>query len=647
MSAWSSALLVRCAATFLVLASGAPAFAATVPSGFTDTVVASGLSSPTAMALAPDGRIFVCQQGGQLRVIKDGSLLPTPFVTVTVNASGERGLLGVAFDPAFATNHFVYVYYTATTPNIHNRLSRFTANGDIAAAGETILLELNPLNATNHNGGAIHFGPDGKLYIAVGENANGGNSQILSNLLGKMLRINSNGSIPTDNPFYNTASGVNRAIWALGLRNPFTFTFQPLSGRMFINDVGEVTWEEVNEGEAGKNYGWPTTEGPTTDQRFVSPLYAYQHSSGTPRGCAITGGAFYNPISPQFPSQYDGDYFFADYCGGWISRLDLSGTSPVYQPFATGISSPVDLQVSEDGTLYYLARGAGSVSKITYAVGVAPSISQQPANRTVSAGQPASFSVSAAGSAPLSYQWQRNNANIPGATSSSYTLASTTLSDSGSQFRCIVTNAFGSATSNNATLTVIANALPSPTIVSPTAGTMYSAGNTIAYSGTATDAEDGNLPASAFTWLIVFHHDTHTHPFLGPFTGTTSGMFTIPTSGETSANVFYRIHLTVRDSAGQTREVTRDVLPRTSRVTLAASPAGLGLTLDGAPVPTPYTFTGVVGMVRTIEAPSPQTLGSTKYMFQSWSDGGAKTHTIVTPVTDTTFTATYKRTGKP
>src|SRR5206468_7454416 len=125
------------------------------------------------MAFAPDGRLFVCQQGGQLRVIKNGALLPTPFVTLTVDSAGERGLLGVAFDPGFLTNGFVYVYYTATTPATHNRVSRFTANGDVSMAGETPIIDLNNLSsAMNHNGGAIHFGPDGKLYIAVGENAN-------------------------------------------------------------------------------------------------------------------------------------------------------------------------------------------------------------------------------------------------------------------------------------------------------------------------------------------------------------------------------------------------------------------------------------------------------------------------------------------
>src|SRR5687767_7290253 len=176
----------------------APVHAATLPSGFSETRVATGLASPTAMAFAPDGRLFVAQQSGALRVIRNGSLLPTPFVTVTVDSLGERGLLGIAFDPNFATNRYVYVYYTARTPTIHNRVSRFTANGDVAVSGsEQVILDIDPLsNASNHNGGAIHFGRDGKLYVGVGENANAPNAQSLNNLLGKLLRINSDGTIP-------------------------------------------------------------------------------------------------------------------------------------------------------------------------------------------------------------------------------------------------------------------------------------------------------------------------------------------------------------------------------------------------------------------------------------------------------------------
>jgi glucose/arabinose dehydrogenase len=347
--------------------------AATLPANFTETQLASGLTNPTAMAFAPDGRLFVCQQGGQLRVIKNGSLLATPFVTVTVDSAGERGLLGVAFDPNFATNQFVYVYYTATTPTTHNRVSRFTANGDVALAGsELVIFDLNNLSgATNHNGGAIHFGPDGKLYLAVGENASGANSQTVGNLLGKILRINSDGTIPTDNPttfpgIAGSPSGNNRAIWSVGLRNPYTFTFQPGSGRMFINDVGASAWEEINDGIAGSNYGWSVCEGACTptNANYRDPLFQYGHGSSSTTGCAITGGAFYNPTTANFPSDYVGKYFYAEFCTGWIRRFDpATGTATA---FASGIANPVDLIVTADGSLYYLARGAGGVFRVRF-----------------------------------------------------------------------------------------------------------------------------------------------------------------------------------------------------------------------------------------------------------------------------------------
>jgi glucose/arabinose dehydrogenase len=358
------AILFRRSRSFLGLALvlGFQLRAATLPTGFTESQFGSNVgSSPTAMVFAPDGRLFVCLQTGQLRVIKNGALLPTPFVSLSVDSSGERGLLGIAFDPNFASNHFVYLYYTTSVAPIHNRISRFTANGDVAVAGsETVLVDLDNLSsATNHNGGAIHFGPDGKLYAGVGENANSSNAQTLANRLGKILRYNSDGSIPTDNPFFNTATGANRAIWALGLRNPFTFGFQPGTGRMFINDVGQNTWEEINDGIAGSNYGWPTCEGACSpaNANFRDPLFQYGHGTSGTTGCAIVGGAFYNPPLNQFPASYLGKYFFGDLCSGWIRLFDPStGTA---SGFATGISTLVDLQIGPDGCLYYLARGNG------------------------------------------------------------------------------------------------------------------------------------------------------------------------------------------------------------------------------------------------------------------------------------------------
>lgn len=341
------------------------ALMASLPPGFVETAVATGLTSPTAMEFSPDGSLFVAEQGGTMEVFRAGARLQANFFRdspISVDSNGERGLLGVALDPAFATNRFVYVYYTATSPTVHNRVSRFTADasGTLALAGsESVLLEIDPLSsATNHNGGSIHFGPDGKLYVAVGDNANGANSQSLANLKGKILRINADGSIPADNPFFATAAGVNRAIWALGLRNPFTFTFQAGTGRKFINDVGQSTFEEIDQGAAGANYGWPITEGATSDPRFVGPFHAY----GRNEGQAITGGAFYNPSANRFPADYAGDYFFADFVAGSIRRIDT--TTRAVTAFATGANGPVDLRVRDDGALYYLSRGLGQVLRV-------------------------------------------------------------------------------------------------------------------------------------------------------------------------------------------------------------------------------------------------------------------------------------------
>ena len=545
----------------LLVCGSLPVRAATLPTGFTEALIASGLASPTAMAFSPDGRLFVCEQGGRLRVISGGALLPNPFLTVTVSSVGERGLLGVAFDPNFASNQFVYVYYTVPqtqTAPAHNRISRFTANGNVAVPNsEVVILELDNLSsATNHNGGALAFGPDGKLYAAVGENANGNNAQSMANLHGKVLRINADGSIPTDNPFFSSASGKNRAIWALGLRNPFTFAFHPAGTPMFINDVGQNTWEEINEGVAGANYGWPTTEGMTTDPRFRTPRHAYNHSGGA---CAITGGTFYSPDVGQFPSEYVGDYFFADYCAGWIRRYDPAANNVT--DFAFGIVSPVDVKTADDGSLYYLARGSGATGGVVYRIrygASAPSITMHPSSQTIAPGGSATFSVRASGPPPLRYQWQRNGADIAGATAQDYTITNVTQSDNGARFRAVVRNDFGNVISNEAILTVSGNQPPVGTISQPATGTLYSGGQVITYAGTGTDPEDGTLPGSAFTWRVDFHHDTHTHPFIQPTTGSTSGSFTIPTTGHTETNVWYRIYMTVRDAGGLTHTSQRD-----------------------------------------------------------------------------------------
>ena len=231
--------------------------------------------------------------------------------------------------------------------------------------------------------------------------------------------------------------------------------------------------------------------------------------------------------------------------------------------------------------------------------------------------------------------------NIPNANSPTYTLTAN-AADNGATFRAVVSNAFGSATSTSATLTVLSNVAPTGTITAPANGDLYRGGQTFTFSGTGADPEDGNLPASAFTWRVDFHHDDHNHPHVPATSGITSGTFTIADRGETSANVFYRVILTVRDSSGLTHTSSVDVRPRTSVVSIASNLSNAQLTLDGMPITAPFSFTGVEGVIRTLGVVTPQTSGGTSYDFVSWSDGGQATHEIVTPNEDTTFTALFQ-----
>jgi glucose/arabinose dehydrogenase/PKD repeat protein len=643
----SRGLAAACALAAAFAVGSPPSGAATLPQGFAETAFGP-ITGATAIALAPDGRIFVSEKTGNVRVIKNGVLLSAPFANLDPAATDERGVMGFAFDPDFATNRYVYVYYTAKTPTVHNRVSRLTADGDVAVPGsELVLLDIPTSSSGIHNAGAIHFGSDGKLYIAVGDDSNGANSQSLATLRGKLLRINPDGSIPTDNPFYGTSTGDNRAIWAVGLRNPFTFAVERGSGRILINDVGDKAWEEIDEGARGENYGWPRAEGASSDPALRGPVFAYGHGTSGTTGCAITGGDFYDAPAKTFPSLYHGDYFFADYCSGWIRTFDP--VTKEVRPFASGISKPVDVDVAPDGSLWYLSKGpSGHVYRVRSTDSLAPVIVLHPESQTVTRGRPASFSVSASGAEPLAYQWRRNDVDIPGATSTTYTIPSVTDADNAAQFRCVVSNSFGFAVSDPATLTVTDNRPPVASISAPVAGTKYEAGQTITYTGGATDPEDGTLPPSAFTWQIDLYHDDgalHSHPVLPPTSGSKTATFTVPRIGETSPNVWYRFTLTVTDAEGLTHTVERDIVPRTATMTIASAPAGLEIELDATPRQAPFSVVGVVGMTRALGAGTPQTLGADTYDFVSWSDGGAREHEISAPSTDTTFTAAFAAQG--
>jgi uncharacterized repeat protein (TIGR03806 family) len=382
------ALLV-CASVALraVLGAVPPTRVADLLPGFAQQTIAAGLTGATGMAITPDGRIFVCEQTGRLRLVKDGKLLDEPLLTLEVDSFWERGLLGVAVDPAFERNGYLYLVYVARRPYPHHQVSRFTVDVDrIDPATEKLLLEgddqtkMKGSVPAGHQGGGIHFGADGKLYVAIGEQTAGAPAQQLDTLLGKLLRINPDGSIPDDNPFYTTAKGKYRAIWCYGLRNPFAFAVEHSTGRILINDVGGSRYEEINEAARGANYGWPISEGPTTRPEHKSPLHAY--SLGGKQ--SIAGGVFYQTFyetisekpQQQFPDYYRGKYFFAEYMHGWIKTLDPDRPHDV-RDFAAGLAGPVDLRVGHDGSLYVLCRNAwvkddkfqantGSLVRITY-----------------------------------------------------------------------------------------------------------------------------------------------------------------------------------------------------------------------------------------------------------------------------------------
>lgn len=519
---------IRLWAVLALMAFLAQMSAATLPSGFAEVQVAGGLN-PTTMAFAPDGRIFLCEKQGILRLVKNGALVATPVFDISnaVDSWNERGLGSVCVDPAFSTNGWIYVYYTAKSPSSHNRISRFTVSGDTASvASELILLDATNLSTVGwHNGGGLRFGKDGKLYVGTGENANGPNAQDSSNLLGKLLRLNKDGSIPTDNPNYGTLSGTNRAIVAFGLRNPFTIAVQPGSGLLYIGNVG-TTYEEIERYETGSvpiglNYGWPGIDGRRTNQTaptgYRDPAYAYDHGGG--EGTALCGGDFYNPTSPAsgaFPSTYTGRYFFCDY-RGWIKYIDPANPG-VRLDFATNINRPIDVEIAPDGSLWYIARAGtgggsdadntattnGSVWRVTWTGGGGPTklaFTQQPSS--VGTDAPITPAVVVA---------------VQDATGALVTTATTTVT------LTIASNPGGAALSGNTSVAAVNGVATFSTLALNRAGTGY----TLSASG-------GGLTSATSTAFTVTSQVTI--PAITPSGGSYSGpmwvQLSTPTSGAT------------------------------------------------------------------------------------------------------------------
>jgi glucose/arabinose dehydrogenase len=631
-------------------------------------LVADGIREPEALRTAPDGRLFLLQQAGRVRIVKGGRLLRTPALqldpAVIVEHNASAGLLSIAFPPGFnsAPVQHVYLLYThepmAGYPERHNVVTRWTIDGNtIDPTSEEILVHLDPLTdvngafANSHYGGDMEFGDDGKLYVSTGDLYISSQGQSLNTLHGKILRYNADGSIPSGNPYVGQLQGRLQAIWASGVRNPFKLT-RHRNGDMLIGDVGSTQFEEVNvmpRGQKGLNFGWSTVEGYTTDPRFVSPVLAYPHSAPTGlQGCAVMGGDMYQPRNKTFPA-LAGQYLFGDFCQGWVRSLDLD-TGSVGDPIASGFHSPVDMAVTRNGTIWVAERQVadgvpGALFRIDPLTTTgAPVITGEPQDVQVASGGSASFSVTAAGSTPLSYQWYRNGSAISGATSSGYTLPTVTTTDSGSTFQVRVTNPAGTVWSRTASLTVASNTAPVATITSPAAGALFSAGDTLHLVGSGTDAEDGNLPGSALSWEVELHHNVHLHEYAGPQTGSTMDVLLSRTI-EVDPDIFYRIRLTVTDSSGATSVVTRDVMPRMTTFSLDGYPSRIPIEVDGVSRATPATFDSVVGTTRTVTA-APTSLGGTSWTFDSWADGSTTVNRVFdAPQSPMSFFGYFRPTG--
>lgn len=377
------------------IAGGGRCLAGTPAPGFADTLAVGGLSTPTAIAFLPDGRLLIAEKGGALK-LQSGTTAST-LVNIPVCTASEMGLLGVAVDPAFASNGFIYLYRTENAGGCgggsrFNEVVRVTMGpGDTIGIGSlTVLLTGIATDGGNHDGGAVRIGPDGKLYVGVGDTGNGDNvgcsgtstnpySQDLGRLEGKVLRLNLDGTVPLDNPFVATV-GARGEVFAYGFRNPFRMGFDPANGSLWVADVGDLAFEEIDIVTAGGNYGWPQCEATNHPSGCklggeVDPIYEYSHDGGCPGentappslGSSITGGAFAGSAFGAFA----GSYVFGDYTGNTVYLAIVNGTRDDVVGNPTTLSSsagnPVDLIAGTDGAVYYVAIGSGEIRRLAAA----------------------------------------------------------------------------------------------------------------------------------------------------------------------------------------------------------------------------------------------------------------------------------------
>jgi glucose/arabinose dehydrogenase len=735
-----------------------PAEASTLPTGFRDSVVLSGLTNPTVLQFAPDGRIFVGQKNGVIKVFQ--SLTDTNPVTFAdlsskVDDYWDRGLLGMALPPNFPTDPYVYVLYaydapiggTAPTWNdgcptppgpttdgclVSGRVSRLQISGNVMTGSEQVLVNDWCQQFPSHSIGTLLFGRDGYLYVTGGDGASfnnvdygqygntyagdqanpcgdppgavgiplsppGGEGGALrsqsvrrtdgpATLDGTVLRIDpATGAGVSGNPFFASPDANARRIVAYGLRNPFRITQRPGTDELWIGDVGWNTWEEINRVVApatASNFGWPCYEGSSpqggyqgaglnlcsslysTPGSVISPYYTYNHSACVVNytgchtgGSSITGVAFYQGGS--YPTQYNGALFFADHTRNEIWAM-LPGTNGLPDPSrlqsfvgvdATGGAAghPVDLKIGPGGDLFYVDMDDGTVHRITYAAANQPPtavITANPTNGPV----PLTVSFDGTGSSdpegrPLSYSWDLNGDGTFGdATASTASYTYTTAGVYHPSLR--VTDDQGVSDTKSVTVTA-GNTAPIAVIDSPASSLTWKVGDTINFSGHASDAQDGTLPASALRWSFILHHcftptDCHTH-LIQTLNGLSSGSFTAP---DHEYPCWLEVQLVATDSGGLTSTTGVRLDPKTVVLTFKTNPGGLvlsDLVVNEAPRTTPFSVTVVVGSANSVSAPSPQQFNKSTYNFTSWSDGGPQSHTITAPAVNTTYTAVYRK----
>ncbi|MBA2408496.1 MAG: PQQ-dependent sugar dehydrogenase [Gammaproteobacteria bacterium] len=522
---------------------------AALPAGFSDAVIAT-LPQPSALAFTQDGRMLIATQPGRLHVYEDGALFPTPALDLGLDnricANGERGLLGVAVDPEFATNRYIYLFYVFnkygicplakpdSPENPVRRVSRFTLAPDniINPNSETVLID-NMLLPRSHVSGDLHFGKDGYLYVSVGDGlcdyasdsgCAGLNDASLDNhmLMGKILRITRDGGIPPTNPFQGadsarcaqagrTAEGKHcQETFAKGLRNPFRMAFDPNASatRFFINDVGQSTWEEVDLGKAGADYGWNLREGPcplgqssadcaAAPAQFTDPIFAYRHMQGCE---AITGSAFLP--NGYWPDSYDGAYFYADYdCGKIFTLKKQAGGAYAAETFATALGKQSAVHMAfgpyeATQALNYTTYGnGGQVRRITF-TGSANRVPTAVADASPRFGNlpldvafDASHSSDPDGDA-LTYEWSFGDGSPPEFDQS----VTHTYTAEGTYYATLtVTDAPGAQVQTSVRIDAGNNA-PSVTVLSPIATTRFRVGQPLKLRASAVDGNGQTLP---------------------------------------------------------------------------------------------------------------------------------------------------------